>query len=47
MIKDQVIEKRHERRPKLKPGKAKFGEIAEFIFINEHFEPNLTLYGQA
>ena len=35
---EQVIEKRYERRPY----KAKFGEIAEFIFINELIEPNFN-----
>jgi len=39
----QVVEKRYERRQ----DKAKFGEKAESIFINEHFEPNLTPYCQA
>jgi len=34
----QVVEKRHERRQ----DKAKFGEKAESIFINEHFEPNFN-----
>jgi len=34
----QGVEKCHERRP----DKTKFGEKAEFIFINEHFEPNFN-----
>ncbi len=34
----QVVEKRYERRE----DKAKFNEKAEFIPINEHFEPNFN-----
>ncbi len=34
----QAIEKRH----KCRPDKAKFGEKAEFIFINEYVEPNFN-----
>jgi hypothetical protein len=33
-----LFEKRHERRS----DKAEFGEKAEFIFINEQFEPNFN-----
>ncbi len=40
---EQGVEKRHERRP----DKAKFGENAEFICINECFESKLTQCGQA
>jgi hypothetical protein len=35
---NRLFEKRHERRP----DKAKFGEKAEFIIINEYFEPNFN-----
>ncbi len=40
--KQQAVEKRHVCRPKLKSDKAKFGEKAGVMFINEHFEENFN-----
>jgi hypothetical protein len=38
----QVFEKRHERREYKAPVLSRGGAIAEFIFKNEHFEPNFN-----